>query len=513
MLFKRSYIILTIIIIWFVLNEVLPAIDMPEIWGDEALSSIYVLKLIKNIPTPWDIVFLGKHFPTTHDGKHGCTECYLSAPFIFFIRANKDGLRIESVFLGILILILVYYFGCKFFNPIVGILSALFLSINWPFLIEDLKRSGLSGHWIPIFTMLPLLFFLKYRRSRKNIYFYLSMFLLALGYQTKGWFIWFILSLFACSFLYINYNKIQIKIVAIGLIFMLLGLVPILYCYYKNVFHIFVLNNIVITNYGGINNLEFIKNFLTRFNQLNLLLVGPYRMNATFHKFPIFFFWACVTLLICIIYFKACMRLSKRRIIFILLLLFLTLVFSSFTLTGLASGHLFILFPYVQIIMAASLFELFNCSLHKIVKVFLILLVGTFIGLNVVNCIEKYEDLKIEKERKNNCSLKTVTKWLMKNKVLNIVGFNPEVLGFEFYSDLNIKTNIIYFKYDNLFFEKLEMKMKSVSSDDVFIFEDREYKEYEIFKFLSERFNKKIVERKKFLWSDGQIRFTLCCLQ
>jgi len=175
-----KYIILIIAIIWFILIELFPAIKMPEIgWsGDEFIVEVETLKLINNIPNPPNenyIIFLGRYFPIAFDNKHGAMESYLMLPFLFFGGATLVALRIGHIFWGIIILILSYYFGYRFFNSVVGTLSVILLVVNASFL-NSIRTGGQYGHTLPIFSLISLLFFFKWHNERKELYFNLGVF-------------------------------------------------------------------------------------------------------------------------------------------------------------------------------------------------------------------------------------------------------------------------------------------------------------------------------------------------
>jgi len=293
---KYRYFILIIVICWFILFEITPSINIPEITSVEINFGIQVLNLINNIPSVSNINFWGRHLPTASTKKHGAMEIYLLAPFIFFGGSTLESLRVGAVLWGILILLLTYYFCVSFFNPAVGLLSLILLATSYPFL-SIVKLGAVFGFSIPIFTLSTLLFFLKWSKTKKSLYYYLSAFILGLGFNTMGWFIWFIIAFTISVFFYmhLSHDKIRFKTILLGLTFMLLGALPILYHYFESDFFTnFAMENIIVSK-RGVHNLNIFSNLLARFKHLNCVIGGSYYNYSNLGVlFSIIFFWSCV---------------------------------------------------------------------------------------------------------------------------------------------------------------------------------------------------------------------------
>jgi len=510
---------------------------MPEIKHDEAYMGLKILKLINNIPSVSDIDFLGKYLPTGSTHKHGAMEIYLLAPFIFFGDSTLESLRVGAVLWGILILLLTYYFCVSFFNPAVGLLSIIFLTTNNTFL-SLVKIGGYCGFSMPIFTISALLSLFKWGETKKNLYFYIGMFLLGLGFNTQGYFIWFIIAFFISTFsMNSSFNKIKLKTLLSGLVFILLGSIPILYHYFKTHIFNFALQKIFISAHG-INNLNIAKNLFVRFKQLNYLFFGGILYHGRLCKncnfamiFTGIFFAFCLFYLSYLIFIKRKTLFSKQKILFILSIVLLTFIISAVTFTTHRPGHLFILFPYIQIIMGIAIFEMSKDlgDRFKSWKMIIILLVLMLVIVNTKVSLLEHKDLMKEKVRKSTCNVSILTSWLFKNRIYEPVVFNRLVeFGTEFYSNLEIDTYYLDSKMTFVYLDSskpfsgrnlvMENEMLHSTSKKVFIFDvDKglfsDLEEYEAFIQLAKKLNKKIIVRKKFLYSDGKTRYLIVSLK
>jgi len=228
-------------IVWFLIFELHPFVFTSEIKHDEAYGGIGVLKLINNVNSNNDIDILGRHLPLTSTCTHGAIELYMIAPFVYFKGPTLKALRIAPIIGGVLILILTFFLTSKFFNSTVGTLSVVLLASNY-FFLNIVKIGTYFGFSIPIFTLTSLLLFFKFydttkNSPSKNLYFYLGMFVLGLGFNTKGYYIWVLISFWiSVSFLYLSYRKFRFKTFFLGLFSCILGGTPIIYYYFKNTY-------------------------------------------------------------------------------------------------------------------------------------------------------------------------------------------------------------------------------------------------------------------------------------
>ena len=187
--------LLIIAVFLFIYFESNPSLRIPIIQGEEANSGRLALIVMNDLPDSSEVVFLGRHFPLCIDPKHGALECYILLPFLLLGGATPEALRIGPLLFGAMTILFTFWFAGRIFNPYVGVIAAFLLAING-FFISIVKMGATCGFSMPIFSMASLLLFLKYSKNKKNMYYYLGMFILGLGFNIRGYFIWFIIALF-----------------------------------------------------------------------------------------------------------------------------------------------------------------------------------------------------------------------------------------------------------------------------------------------------------------------------
>jgi hypothetical protein len=310
-----------------------------------------------------------------------------------------------------------------------------------------------------------------------------------------------------------------------GLITMIFGLSPMVYFYFKRDFYKFAIKNIFITTEGGVNNLAILDNLAIRFGHLHSVIMPSHLRWDIYAYIPVIFFWCSVIWLLYLTSVKKKTELSKRRICFVLFLFFFILIMSAFTFTELREGHLFILFPLIQIIMGAAVFEAINCCKSRSIimriissALFILLLIS-----GVIKCLESHSRLKEKAENYVSCDVRDLTKWLFINNISAPMVFHYNTgMQISFYSDLSINPVSLsieakYMDTENgmpLYFEKLKNIMSDISRSGIYIFTfDDSLEEYGIFKALAKKLNRKIDVKKTFLSRRGEIRFLICSLE
>jgi len=246
------------------------------------------------------------------------------------------------------------------------------MAINPNFIIAssqgDLRDEILQ---VSLFWICAMLLFL-YLNKNKKIYLYLLAFIAGLALWGKLMFLGYLVGV-TISFL-IFWKKglafLKTKIFKdkyagmIFVFFILLGLSPLIY------FNItskgkttFYLLNSLLASPNGWNNLNFLNNKNERFRHLHALLTNSpviFNFPRINFIFPSLFYTSLLFILCCFLFFNR-QILYKNKILF-LLSTYLTL----FLLTCLLpSGnphpeHLFIIFPFPQLVIALSLFSIFS---------------------------------------------------------------------------------------------------------------------------------------------------------
>ena len=378
-------IILLSVSFWFIFILFL-AIKAPVSWGDEALHGEIIKRLFSNQPVypPFDITLFGRHLPLTTDMKHGVVEIYLLAPFMYLGGMTIEALRSGYIFWVVITLLITYYFCFSFFSFAVANLALILLAVNFPYF--DYSRLGTTfGITLPFFVISSLIFSFKWEQRRNNLYLYLAFFFLALGFQVKGWFIYFILALFICSlFFRSSWQKVSLRIKITAAFVFSAVLLPFIFFYFKSSLTNFVVLNVAKTSTGKINNFNIFGNLLTRLDHFAGIVSGSNDATLFLRIVPFLLFCLAFIFLIHLVLSKRLIIHSGKGVGFILLVFFFTFFLSVFTLTFLRQGHLIILFPLVQIILALAIVEAWKLSKNVFLKALVVLFTFFFIFFNLL---------------------------------------------------------------------------------------------------------------------------------
>jgi len=354
--------------------------------------------------------------------------------------------------------------------------------------------------------------------------------------------------------MYLSYNKIRFKTILLGLAFMLLGSAPILYYFFKTGFFTnFAMKSIIVSR-NEVHNLNIFGNLFTRFRHLSYVIEGSYyncrglKYGYNFGVlFSATFFWSCVLYLSYLIFIKRKTLFTRWRILFILSVSLLTFIMSTVTFTAHRPGHLFILFPYIQIIMGISLFEMGKHlgDRFKSWKMVIILLVLMLVIVNTKVSLLRHKKLIVEKIHNpvyeydiSTRDISMLTSWLWdsskllswllenKNKYYRPVIFNlDDGIRLNFYSggEIDFINLPLYNVYDRnpSFNSMLEGFISNTKFKLIYIFDfsdslfflNHDLEAYKIFRQLVKKLNKRIIIRKKFLYPDGRIRYLVVSLK
>jgi hypothetical protein len=462
-----------------------------------------------------------REFPFMSTTRHGALELYLLFPFLRCCGNNIVALRMASIWWGIIIIILTYSLVSKFFNNKIGILSAALLVINSNF-INFLRWGNVFGFTMPIFSLVCLGLFWKWYKTKKSLFFYLAMFALGLGVNAKGWFVWFVIALFISYVIHCRYYRIKIKTILIGFLFMVLSLLPIICCNFKHNGQLanFILCNWHITDYG-IDNFQFIRNLLIRMGHFELLMNQDMYTGGYFYLFrnyPLIFFIFTIASLFYFHLYSKKMIFSNRRCVLILSVTLLTFILSTFTFTTFYPGHLYILFPYPQIIMAVVIYTIFRFLKPRLLKILFFLFVIMLIVAEVGKCLESYRIYKNRMEINQGSSIYDLAAWISdREQDKTIIWCDYIWPTYLFFLDKNIhpsQVRTFYIDKKNNINQFSNIVSEMVNPESIFVFVNLEDSlEYKIFLGLAQDLDKQVVEEKRFINRDGETRFMVCSLR
>jgi 4-amino-4-deoxy-L-arabinose transferase-like glycosyltransferase len=450
------------------------------------------------------------------NSRHGALELYLSFPFLFWNSNRIVSLRSATIFWGIVIIFLVYYFAVKLFNKAVGILAVLLLIINSNF-INILRWGTVFGFTIPVFSLWSLLLFWKWHKTKKDFYFNLGMFMLGVGSNTRSWFIpWFIIPCSIIGIFYARDYKVKAKTIISGLFYLGIGLMPLIYYNLNSGNYLvrFIGDNLFVTNLGR-NNLHFMNNVLTRLSHLKMLIdkdIYTGQRISFFGAFSLSVFVGSISWLLYLIFSGRKTIFSKRRIIFLLFLTTLIFILSAFTLTNFYPGQLYILFPYLQLIIAVAAYEISMTFTHRFKKTLFLLVVSIFLFAEIGKILNSYRFYKNRMEINKGSSNCDIANWISNRTDKRIVWFDrrwPYYLCF--LKDINPE-NVRCIDDTPGGFSKVATEIQKPKC--LFIFLNPEFSsDYKLFIFLVKELNKQLVEEKRFVNSDGEINFLVCSLK
>lgn len=392
---RKETVVLLILILLYLILEI-SQIKLPGLFCDEALEAAGTLQIMKHIKGPLlpSIRIFGRYFPLMRFEYHGAVESYFTLPFFLLFGVNVISLRLMPISFGVLTLVFTYLFAKRFFNQKVALFTILLLVIN-PSFILGTKFGNDNGSIIQMMSIGALLSFLMWHRKKKNILFCTGMFLLGLGLTTRIWFLWFIVALFIASIIFIKdikemilKNKLNYFILLlVGIMAFCLGAFLII-CY--NLTDNFTTIRYIINHFTqsklGVNNFDYLNNFLKRIQDLTVLLNGRWFCISGNQLYP-WLFISCLIWLVFSILFRRKTYLDKRKILFLLLLVFFIFLQSPFTLSSFGGTHLLILFPFLQLILAVALIDIVNFFKER--KKFIAIILGIFLipiltDLNVI---------------------------------------------------------------------------------------------------------------------------------
>jgi 4-amino-4-deoxy-L-arabinose transferase-like glycosyltransferase len=296
---------------------------------------------------------------------------YLTLIFQFFFKDILTCFKITTAFFDILTIIMIYFFVYEFFNKKVAILSSFFYTI-FPSVI-NLSRTGLDASVLPFFVVTCLFLFYRWYKTEKRFYLYLGSFLLSFGICVYLSFVYFSLAIIITAFLMKNVRKKFSPIISRNvIIFFILGLLPYILGNLLGNFQTFnfLLDNLLITKSNQHNNLLIFQNFIeTTQNFIGLSDNYFYGgIKPIIPSLSVNFLIFCAA----IIYFLISKNRSKE--LFLILIVFIGLFLSTFSITSLIDVHVFFLLPILCIIISKFILDIFSKTNKFLASIFLIII-------------------------------------------------------------------------------------------------------------------------------------------
>ena len=441
--FRNEKIALFLISIVF-LSLTLPNIHFPGLQDDEAYSGVSAFYIIHDRPLKigqsMKIRLFNRNFPIMVGKYIGPIESYLLVPFFLLFGIGVFSLRLMPITIALITLLLVYYLCKAWFDKRMALITVLLIATNSAFV--QYSRVGIyRAELFQIFFLWAgLLSLWGYFEKKKDFYLYFGFFLFGLGLSAKIMFLWYLSGLvIACLILRKRiFSVVSIKFsqLIIGLSSFALGSFFILFYNFKRDGETIklLLNSLFQPTYKGFNNLAYLDNLKIRVSQLIETLLGNIDEKKAWSIWetipldyisPIIFALGFVFILL-FSFPKSSYPYSRDKILFFYILYSVVFLCTPFTISHLGTGHLFILFPFPQIVMAlflcwlSYLFSKKKIILYPIYCVFL-----ASILFNVRLNVNYHLDM-----RKTGCfetwttAVYDLADYLRENKISNLLTFH-----------------------------------------------------------------------------------------
>ncbi|MBL7131193.1 MAG: glycosyltransferase family 39 protein, partial [Candidatus Omnitrophica bacterium] len=365
------------IIIAIFLTLSLPYIYNPGLNIDEADKAITCDIMFKNTLTVPQDVLAGYHItlfnrfvPTMASPYSGRIHVYLMYIFSRLFGVNVFSLRLSSIVVSAFTLYFIYLLCKMWFGYRVAAITVLLTATNLFFV--QYARLGYYREVVFILFFFWAGFFLisKYLRERKLYLLCLSFFLFGLGLTTKITMLFYLASL-AISFMLLNRKfklllGVNIKHASLALLSFCAGsFYLILFNIREGWMTVKLLLNALMRPSPGYNNLAYLYNLRERIKHLMELLGGNiserFEWGVTEGHFmesiaPVLvalFFISFIFVFLYMFFLKG--KIEKHKIMFFFIFYITVFFLTPFTIGGSNPGHLLLLLPFPQLVVALSI--------------------------------------------------------------------------------------------------------------------------------------------------------------
>ncbi len=533
---KNEKILLSVVFIIF-LFFLLGDIRFPGLESDEACDGLWASYILREVPAGerinniMSITLFNRSFPVMANTPYiGAVESYLLVPFFLIFGINIFSLRFMPITIALVTVFFIYFFCKAWFGRRAAFVAVLLIITN-PFFVFY-SRIGLYRE--ELFAMFffwgGLFCFWKYLERRKALYFCLGSFLFGLGLSTKIMFLWYIMGV-AIAWLILRKKKIffpgmNLRKMALALLSFFLGSFLLIFYNIKTGGVTFQLmwNYLFHPTPYGINNLSYLHNLAVRGEQFLRILQGGFE-DVKFWIDPAFVlskdyltpivFMAGLVFIPFSLFFKngKYSLFSGKKVLFLYIVYLTVFLCSPFTMSFIWFAHLFILFPFPQIIMA-----IFFCSLLYIFRdkkpaLFIIYFVISLSVLSGILTITRYH-LAMKKSGGVGAwstSISVLAEYLYRNKIANSIalewGFHHNV---PFLTNDKVRPeNVSAYPPKELAARFKDRFLKEspvyfITTTDTVVTNNEERARFELVKKTAEELNKSLILNKVFFNRSGK---------
>jgi len=523
-------------------------IRLPGINPDSASFGLYSYDIFKH-----------KYIGLMLHPREGILDAYLVAPFFLFFDDPVVAIRYGCIFINGLALFIFYFFVRDFLRSRIFGIATILLIVAHPGFINASRSASWSNFNIFLPLSIAFLAFQKWHKNNKLVYFFTGIFFLGAALGTRIHSIWVINCLFICFFV-LGFHRhfhsrrqfLEIMVLAIA-VFMLGAWNLVLYNitgeiyllkYYKFIFSLSkslgtfrnilsdIANNPVVHNSSLAENVAgSFRNLLAVFNGNLLLSYSGCRYSLTL--FGTYLFFISLGILSLQIFFKRENdKISLKKSKFLLILILLIFLQSLVTPQNYASYHFFILIPFAQLVITATLVGITGIFKSRLViKVIFLIITLLVINQNIAVWHKTKSWYRMtEGKRYHSSAINKLVDWLENNRELKPVavdwGFDAsimflskrQILPIRFYSQfyvfhinqyLQLKDGLSYFveKWKNVFMDEKSIFLLYQSSID------SDSENYYLFSRLAQEFKMEPKAIKMFYTRDNELIITIFRLE
>jgi len=329
--------------------------DLPGPYVDDSRHMMFAQQFLENKDSfPYSFELFGKIFPL---GKYynGESGLYIfEIPLVYLFGPNLVTLRIYGIILMVLTTIFTYLFAKELFNQKIGIISSFLFALT-PSTFLFTKYPSMVDTTMILFLLASFYFLLRWKNTKKTVYMVAAFLLLGLGFNEKVVFIWVFISLAVAYLIFkpsIDVTPKNIFLMACSIIIGSTFFILTWIINFKGFLNV-VYSRLVNTPQGH-TNIDFLTNLSSRYEQIFELLDGS-RLSLSFggsysnDAYAMFFLISVIGIIIMSVIRK---NPFFRRSAFLIIVFFVILSVSIFSLTTSNVASLIILLPLSAIIMA-----------------------------------------------------------------------------------------------------------------------------------------------------------------
>ena len=401
---NREVIAVFIIILFFILLASYK-IDLPGLYEDEAFQVTPALEVLKDrvlLPNLYSCKMLGKRFPLMLTPFSGAFNAYILIPIIHVFGLTVKAIRMSQIFFAALGIFLTYYLCRKLFDKNVAIISAILLAINPSFVLFNRQGLLVSSINLPI-AILGILMISWWHSRQKKILLYGGFFLLGLPLFNDANFFWLILALsLSCLLVFkkdvdilFRNKRLSRDDIIVAFYFLLLGAAPFIWYNIQHWETIGVLTKNLIAYYQSEGFPWYFKALRRNIEIFIFILSGAwnagsygYSKGIINHVYPILFFVSLISTPLLAMKRKNIAVLKKA--LFLILTIVFILLQSPFSLEDASAYNLYILYPFVQVLIALFIIEAYAFLKDIRVTFYLIAAFFALLGLLEMFTVKGY---------------------------------------------------------------------------------------------------------------------------